>query len=122
MCEDCSPQSKRNRPKFFKVKCSNKLLAWVAYMVLQYVGLLSRVIPNEWVGVLLIVTAIVTIIFMLCGPIDNAVSGMKITAELRAGIQKNIGAVINDPMQGFGMGHNHMNHMNHSNMHLSSFQ
>ena len=43
--------------KFLIGKLGNKLVAWVSYMVLQYIALLTGVIPEQWIGRLIIVTA-----------------------------------------------------------------
>jgi len=76
--------------KFWKGKVSNKLIAWVVYMVLQFIALLTKTIPEAHAGTFIWVTAIVTFIFMLAGAVDTAVENMKITAEFKAGLTKEI--------------------------------
>jgi len=80
--------------KFWLGKVSNKLIAWVAYMVLQFITMLTGKIPEANVGTFIWVTAIVTFIFMLAGAIDTAVENAKITADFKAGIMKEIKKTI----------------------------
>jgi len=76
--------------KFVVGKMSNKFIAWTAYMVLQFVALFLKIIPDRYTGTLLWVTAIVTFIFMLAGAIDQAVANAKITAEFKASLLKEL--------------------------------
>jgi len=87
-----------DKGKFWVGKVKNKFIAWCYYMLLQsvllFVVLFHPKIPSEIiigiVHVIIIVSAIVTFIFMLAGAIDIAVGNAKISAELKASILKEI--------------------------------
>jgi hypothetical protein len=74
--------------EFWIRKTSNKFVAWVAYMVLQFIALMSNMIPDQHVGALLWVSAIVTWVYMLEGAVDTMVQNAKMSLELRKGIQR----------------------------------
>jgi len=93
-CPDCGREHTHRFSwdwgKFWQGKVSNKLFAWIVYMTLQFIALLSGIIPEAAVNTLLWVSAVVTFIFMLAGAIDTAVGNMKITAEFKAGVLKEL--------------------------------
>ena len=80
--------------KFFVGKISNKFIAWLVYMVFQFIAILSEKVPYEWTGYILTVSTIVTGIFMLAGAIDIAVENAKITADFKAGLSKQINKTV----------------------------
>lgn len=86
--QSSQPEIKWSWTKFAIGKLSNKLIAWIVYMVLQFNILSNCIVPDDQKKWVIIASAIVTVIFMLAGAIDNAVSNMKINAELKAGISK----------------------------------
>ena len=92
-------------PKFWIGKLSNKFIAWVTYMVLQFLALLSGQIPDEHIGTLLWVSAIVTFIFMLAGAIDVAVTNaqIKLSGEAKwtnEQVKQAIKKVVGPPQEG----------------------
>jgi len=91
-CEECDAKFKWNWGKFIAHKCSNKFLAWItstAIIVWIIAGRKEVLVPfgSFEIGVM-VVWGAVTVIFMLSGAIDTAVANAKITAELKAGVQK----------------------------------
>lgn len=86
MC-DMDKDVKWSWPKFFIGKLGNKFFAWVMSTVLVYNLLMSdhAVTSAENEKIVLIIWGVVTVIFMLAGALDVAVSNMKMTAELKAG-------------------------------------
>ena len=86
-----------NWTEFWKGKLSNKFIAFIVYMVYMF---LTSFIPNVSNNDVLWASTIVTVIFMLAGSIDTAVSNAKITADFKAGIQKDISATVNKVMEG----------------------
>lgn len=74
--------------KFWIGKLSNKFIAWVVYMTLQFIALLTKVIPEQYIGSLITWSGIVTLVFMLAGAIDIAVSNAAITLEAKYGNNK----------------------------------
>jgi len=85
-------------PKFVIGKLSNKFIAWAVYMVFQFMILFmpAQITPSfnpaEYARLIIIISAIVTIIFTLAGALDVAVSNMKMTAafEAKYGVTKDI--------------------------------
>lgn len=74
--------------KFWIGKLSNKLIAWTVYMILQFIALLTGIVPKEYIGTVITWSGIITVIFMLAGAIDNAVSNATITLEAKYGRTK----------------------------------
>jgi uncharacterized membrane protein SirB2 len=72
--------------KFWIGKLGNKFLSWIVYMVIQFIALLSTKVPAQYTGHIVIVSAIVTVIFMLAGALDIAVSKADIKANLSASV------------------------------------
>ena len=70
--------------KFWVGKVKNKFIAWIVYITIQSIALFTKIIPAQHVGTLIIVTAIVTFIFMLAGSIDAAVGNARIALEGKA--------------------------------------
>jgi len=90
-CENCDTQFKWSWAKFFKGKCSNKFIAWIAATAVIVWIIAARLAgDHSFAGfekTVLIIWGAVTFIFMLSGSIDTAVANMKISAELKAGAQ-----------------------------------
>ena len=76
--------------KFWVGKVSNKLLAFIVYMVLQFILLLGKFVPDNIKWITVIVSFAITGIFMLAGAIDQAVANAKITAEFKASLAKEV--------------------------------
>ena len=91
-CENCNTQFKWSWAKFFKGKCSNKFIAWIAATSVIVWIIAERLAGDTAFAVFettaLIIWGAVTVIYMLSGSIDAAVTNMKITAEIKAGAQK----------------------------------
>jgi len=78
-----------DKGKFWVGKVKNKAIAWAYYMLLQTLIIFIPFVPVQ-VELVVIVSAVVTFIFMLAGAIDIAVANMKIIAELKYGRSTNV--------------------------------
>lgn len=74
--------------EFWKGKLNNKFIAWFVYMIIQVIVIFTGKLPADQTSTIIIISAIVTVIFMLAGAIDKAVSNAQISAEFKASMLK----------------------------------
>jgi len=89
--ENCDYQKTCTKKKwswshFWIGRADNKFIAWFVYMILQFIVLLFSKLPDNIKGLIIIVSAIVTIIFMFGVAIDKAIerTEIKVNANLEA--------------------------------------
>jgi hypothetical protein len=80
--------------ELIKVKLKNEFLAWIVYMAIQIATLFFKLVPNEFIGKIITWSGIVTVCFIFYCPLKIAISNMKINAELKAGIYKEIKKIL----------------------------
>jgi len=71
-----------DKGKFWVGKAGNIFIAWAVYMIIQSIALFTPIVNEKWTGHILIISAAVTLIFMIPGAVAKAVREAKIDIKV----------------------------------------
>jgi len=71
-----------DKGKFWVGKSGNIFIAWAVYMLFQTIALFTPLVKETWTGHIIIISAAVTIIFMIPGAVSKAVREIKTEIKL----------------------------------------
>jgi len=72
-----------DKGKFWVGKAGNIFIAWAIYMLIQMIALFTPLVKETWTGHIIIISAAVTVIFMIPGAVAKAVREAKIEIALK---------------------------------------